>query len=117
MPVYWIALSLLIIAVDHLTDPYIRFPILFLLPVTLASVSNGRRWGVGLALSMPVIRRYFEIMIVPWAVPQEMINAGIALIVLAGLAMLPDRTAQQTLALQREATLWRGILPTVSFCM
>ena len=69
MPVYWIALSLLIIAVDHLTDPYIRFPILFLLPVTLASVYNGRLWGVGLALSMPVIRCYFEIMIVPWAVP------------------------------------------------
>ena len=65
---------------------------------------------------MPVIRCYFEIMIVPWAVPQEMINAGIDLIVLAGFAMLTDRTAQQTRALQREVTLLRGILPICSFC-
>ena len=116
MPVYWIALSLLIIALDHLTDPYIRFPILFLLPVTLASVYNGRWWGVGLAVSMPVIRCYFEIMIVPWAVTQEMINAGIDLIVLAGFAMLIDQTAQQTRALLREVTLLRGVLPICSFC-
>ena len=78
------ALSLLIIAVDHLTDPYIQFPILFLLPVTLASVYNGRWWGMGLAVSMPVIRCSFEIMIVPWAETQEMINTGINLLVLAG---------------------------------
>ena len=116
MPVYWIALSLLIIAVDHLTDPYIRFPILFLLPVTLASVYNGRWWGVGLAVSMPVIRCYFEIMIVPWAVTQEMINTGIDLIVLVGFAVLIDRTAQQTRTLLREVTLLRGILPICSFC-
>src|SRR4029077_1369515 len=102
MPVYWIALSLLIIAMDHLTDPYIRFPILFLLPVTLASVYNGRWWGVGLALRLSIIRCYFEILIVPWAVTQEMINTGIDLIVLAGFAVLVDRTAQQTRALLRE---------------
>jgi hypothetical protein len=116
MPVYWIALSLLIIAVDHLTDPYIRFPILFLLLVTLTSVYNGRWWGVGLAVSMPVIRCYFEIMIVPWAVTQEMINTGIDLIVLVGFAVLIDRTAQQTRTLLREVTLLRGILPICSFC-
>jgi hypothetical protein len=116
MPAYWIALSLLIIAVDHLTDPYIRFPLLFLLPVTLASVYNGRWWGVGLAVSMPVIRCYFEIWIVPWAVTQEMINTGIDLIVLTVFALLIDRTAQQTRALLREVTLLRGILPICSFC-
>jgi hypothetical protein len=116
MPVYCVALSILIIVVDHLTDPYIRFPILFLFPVTLASVYNGRWWGVGLAVSMPVIRCYFEIMIVPWAVTQEMINAGIDLIVLAGFAVLVDRVAQQTRALLREVTLLRGILPICSFC-
>ncbi len=116
MPVYWIALSLLIIVVDHLTDPYIHFPILFLLPVTLASVYNGRWWGVGLAVSMPIIRCYFEILIVPQAVTQEMINTGIHLTVLAGFAVLVDRTAQQTRALLREVTLLRGILPICSFC-
>ena len=55
-------------------------------------------------------------MIVPWAVTQEMINAGIDLIVLAGFAMLIDQTAQQTRALLREVTLLRGFLPICSFC-
>jgi hypothetical protein len=41
MPLYWITCTILIIAADHLTDPYIHFPILFLVPVTLASVYNG----------------------------------------------------------------------------
>ena len=45
-----------------------------------------------------------------------MINTGINLIVLAGFAVLIDRTAQQTRALLREVTLLRGILPICSFC-
>jgi K+-sensing histidine kinase KdpD len=116
MPVYWVALSLLIIAADHLTDPYIQFPILFLFPIMLASVYNGRWWGVGLAIVMPTIRCYFEVSVVPWAMPQEVINTGIRLIVLVVFAVLVDRTAQQTRALQREVTLLRGILPICSFC-
>jgi hypothetical protein len=115
-PWYWIALSLLIIAADHLTDPYIQFPILFLFPITLASVYDGRWWGVGLAAVMPVMRCYFEISVLPEAMPQEMVNTGIHLIVLVGFAVLADRTAQQTRALQHEVTLLRGILPICSFC-
>jgi len=116
MPVYWAALSLLIIAADHFTDPYIQFPILFLFPIMLASVYNGCWWGVGLAIVMPIIRCYFEVSVVPWAMPQEVINTGIRLIVLVVFAVLVDRTAQQTRALQREVTLLRGILPICSFC-
>src|SRR5262247_2445079 len=105
MPLYWTALSLLIIGADHLTDPYIQFPILFLLPVTLASVYNGRWWGVGLAIVMLGMRFYFEMAVVPWPVFQEAINTGIHMVVLAGFALLADRTAQQTRALRREVTL------------
>jgi hypothetical protein len=45
-----------------------------------------------------------------------MINTGINLLVLAGFAVLIDRTAQQTRALLREVALLRGILPICSFC-
>ena len=116
LPLYWIACSILIIAADHLTDPYIQFPILFLVPVMLASVYNGRWWGLGLAVSMPWIRFYFEIGVVPWAVVQEAINTVINVVVLAGFAVLVDRTAQQTRTLQQEIKILRGILPICSFC-
>ena len=116
MPMYWIACSFLIIAADHLTDPYIQFPILFLMPVTLASVYNGRWWGLGLAVAMPWIRFYFESKAVPWAVTQEAINTVICVVVLSGFAILVDRTAQQTRALLREVKILRGLLPICSFC-
>ena len=116
MPLYWTALSLLIIGADHLTDPYIQFPILFLLPITLAAVYNGRWWGVGLAALMPVIRCYIEVSARPLIMTQEVINTVIHLIVLVGFAVLADRTARQTRALRREVALLRGILPICSFC-
>jgi hypothetical protein len=116
MPLYWMAFSILIIAADHLTDPYIQFPILFLVPVTLASVYNGRRWGVGLAVAMPWIRFYFESKAVPWAVTQEAINTVICVVVLSGFAILVDRTAQQTHTLLQEVKILRGLLPICSFC-
>ena len=116
MPLYWIALSILIIAADHLTDPYIQFPILFLVPVTLASVYNGRWWGVGLAVVMPWIRFSFERRAMPWAVVQEAINTVIHVIVLSGFAILVDRAAQQTRRLLREVKILRGLLPICSFC-
>jgi hypothetical protein len=109
-------MSLLILVADHLTDPYIRFPILFLLPVTLAAVYDGRWWGMGLSVIMPVMRFYCVMVVMPWLVLQEAINAGIYMVVLAGFALLADRTAQQTRALRREVTLLREILPICSFC-
>jgi len=116
MPLYWITCSILIIAADHLTDPYIQFPILFLVPVTLASVYNGRWWGVGLAVVMPWIRFYFENRAVPWAVTQEAINTVICVVVLLGFAILVARTTQQTRTLMREVKILRGLLPICSFC-
>lgn len=116
MPLYWIAFSILVIAADHLTDPYIQFPILFLVPVTLASAYNGRWWGVGLAVVMPWIRFYFESRAVPWAVTQEAINTVICVVVLSGFTILVDRTAQQTRTLTREVKILRGLLPICSFC-
>jgi len=116
LPLYWIACSLLIIAADLLIDPYIQFPLLFLVPVLLASVYNGRGWGVGLAVSMPWIRCYFEMGVVPWSVAQEAINTAINTVVLAGFAVLVARTAQQTRLLHQELTVLRGILPICCFC-
>ena len=116
LPVYWGALSVLIFALDHLTDPYIQFPILFLIPVTLAAVYNGRWWGVGLAVIMPLIRCYFDIQIAPWAMTQEIINAVIRVIILAEFAVLADQTSQQTRALKQEVKILRGLLPICCFC-
>jgi len=53
---------------------------------------------------------------VPWAVVQEAINTVINVVVLAGFAVLVDRTAQQTRTLQQEIKILRGILPICSFC-
>lgn len=38
----WFGLTLLVVAGDYLTGPFIEFPILFIFPVALAAWYNGR---------------------------------------------------------------------------
>jgi len=117
LPAYWLTLAVVILVCDYLTGPFIRFPILFLVPIALASRYSGRWWGIGLAVGMPVVRL--------WAVhgagpPEDMIpttmNAFIRMVVLVGFAFLIDRTTTQQRLLAREARALSGLLPICSYC-
>jgi len=112
-------LALVIICADHLTDPYIQFPILFLIPVTFACVYNGRWWGVALAVVMPWTRFSSTLFVVPEVIKKEAINTVISMVVLAGFAILTARTVAQTAqmrVLRRKVKTLQGFLPICSFC-
>lgn len=116
-PLYWVALGSLALAGDYATGPFIRFPILFLIPITLASWYSGRWWGFALALSMPLVRAYFvTIWDVPWTMLDTGINTVIRMVVFLAFAFFVDRTAVQTRALAHELKVLRGLLPICSFC-
>jgi K+-sensing histidine kinase KdpD len=117
LPVYWVAVAIVILFCEYLTEPFIKFPILFLVPIALASWYSGRWWGIGLAVSMPLIHTYFlranglrESMAI------VVINDLIRITVLSLFAFLVDRTATQTRMLAREARVLSGLLPICSFC-
>ena len=118
LPVCWLILAFFILVVDYITGPLIQFPILYLIPIGLATWYSGRRWGLIFALSMPLIRSFFAIFLwdAPWTIFETAINALIRIAVLAGFAYLVDRILISKRALEKEVRILKGILPICSFC-
>ncbi len=115
-PVLWLGLAGLILAADFLIGPSIQFPILSLAPIALAAVYSGRRWGLILAVGMPIVLLSFRVY---WngdviSLP-AVANAGIRIVVLAAFAILVG-SAVRARTLSKEVRILRGILPICSFC-
>jgi hypothetical protein len=114
LPVWqWITLSVAILVVDYLTGPFIQFPILFILPVALATASHGARVGSLVGVLLPLVRLSF---FVHWGLPAGWVLAtldvGVDVVVLVAFAFLIDRILRQ----HREIRILEGLLPMCSFC-
>lgn len=111
---YWIGLSILILLMNLNWGPYVDFPVLFIIPVVLASWFNGIVLGLILAIGMPVMRLVFSLNIweVPWSAEFSVINAAIRIFVLSIFAILI-----YTLHKQHERILvLEGLLPICHRC-
>lgn len=117
-PVYWTALALVMLVGDYVAGPTIQFPILYLIPVSLASWYSGCAWGLAFAVTMPLIRLYFYVIFWPVHLTafDSSINTIIRILVLGGMAFLVSRTAEQTRALAKRVNVLEGFLPICSFC-
>lgn len=106
-----------ILALDYSTGPVLAFPILFVIPVTLAAWFYNRRWAYGMAILLPA----GSLGISTWVDqpgPEAFltINALVRVAVLSFLAYLTARTSRQTKELEREVKLLEGILPICMYC-
>lgn len=116
LPVYWVAFSLICVAIDYKIGPFIQFPIVYLAPISLASWYGGRSWGLALALILPLFRLSFRTMWdPPWTLLESSINAAIRITVFASFAWLIDRTARQMREL-RHMQLLEGMLGVCGVC-
>jgi hypothetical protein len=98
VPAHWLALSLVCLAIDYSAGPVIEFPVVYLIPISVASWFGGRRWGMTLAFVLPLCRLYFRtVWNPPWTFYESSINAAIRIGVFASFAWLIDRTARQML--------------------
>ena len=113
----WIALSIGCLAIDYALGPFIQFPIVYLVPVSLAAWNSGRKLGLALAVILPLCRLYFiTLWDPPWTFIESAVNAAIRITVLASFAWLVARTASQTKRLTSEVLLLTGMLPVCSRC-
>ena len=86
---------------DLLTGPFLLFPILFVLPVTLSAWGSSRRAAYSLAVLLPLGRFFIAVFVdTPAPLIYMVANALIRVAVLLFLAFLVSRTARQTKALQ-----------------
>jgi hypothetical protein len=111
--VHWIAASIAILLVDLFTGPFIQFPILFVVPVALATASHGRIGGVVVAVVLPLARLSFFL---HWPLPSswfvEGIDTAVDMAILTGFSLLIEHLLQQ----QREIRVLQGMLPICAFC-
>jgi hypothetical protein len=116
-PVLWVLLSVLCVAVDYNLGPFIQFPIVYLIPVSLASWHSGRGYGLALAAVLPLVRLYFiSLWDPPWTLTESVVNAIIRIAVLGSFAWLVSRTAGQTRRLSSEVSLLSSMLPVCARC-
>jgi hypothetical protein len=113
LPVYWITLSVIILIANHL-DPIYEFPLLFVIPVLVASWYNGRWWGLALGIFMPLVRLYLAYYV--WDVPATLVhpvaNASIRIFVLVCFALLADVLRRQ----QDRIKIMEELLPICRNC-
>lgn len=115
-PIYWFVLSFVVAAIDYITGPYIRFPILYIIPIFMASWFNGLRWGLVLSCCFPLVRIVFRFLwTVPWGIGETILNAAMYIIIFSFLAFLIVHEKERR-SLLKEVRVLRGLLPICSFC-
>ena len=110
---HWITLSAAVLVTDYATGPFIQFPILFVAPVALATAAHGRRTGMIVAASLPLLRLSFFLR---WQLPSswalEVVDTGVDVVILVATSILIEKIVRQ----ERELQVVEGLLPICSFC-
>ena len=116
-PLTHILMGIGILGADFATGPYLMFPILFVIPVTLAAWFYNRPFALALAILLPA-GRFILATVVEQSTPAAfaVANALIRVAVLCFIAYLVSRSARQTRELQREVSILEGILHICMFC-
>jgi hypothetical protein len=115
-PASWIGLALICVPIDYYTGPVIQFPLFYLAPIGLASYYGRARWGLALAVVLPLFRLSFTtIWNPPWTLEESFINAAIRVSVFASFAWLIHRLGRQIRDLRRMHLL-EGMLGVCSSC-
>lgn len=116
---YTILLGAITLAGDYATGPYIRFPVLFILPVILVSWYRNWPFGVGVAILLPTLRLSLEWHwdpTTPWTMTEPIVNALVRIVVLGIIAYMTAMASQEKRALQEEVRTLRGLLPICMVC-
>jgi hypothetical protein len=110
---HWVIATAVILLIDYVTGPFIQFPILFIVPVAVATAAHGLNGGVGVAILLPLMRLSFflewEIQ-TSWAL--EWVDTLVDMVILSGFAV----TIHQIVRQQRKIRVLEGMLPICSFC-
>ena len=106
-----------ILALDIVTGPYLMFPILFVIPVTLSAWFYSARIAFALSVFLPV-GRFFIAASIEHSFPPVYAagNALIRVTVLSFIGYLVARTSRQTKELRREVAMLEGLLRICMFC-
>ena len=116
---YTILLGAITLAAEYVTGQYIRFPVLFLLPVILASWYRGWPLGVAAAVLLPTLRlslSWHWDETTPWTMTEPIVNTLVRIVIFVAIAYMAAMLSQERKALQEEVRTLRGLLPICMVC-
>jgi K+-sensing histidine kinase KdpD len=115
--ILWTLLAMLVLAIDYLTGPFIRFPIMYLIPICLIAWVNGFRWALVFAVAMPLVHLSFrKFWVTPFRFYDAIVNTAILIVVFVVFSYLVNKVGVQKRELEKEIRTLEGILPICSFC-
>jgi hypothetical protein len=104
-PATYLLMALIIVGVDIISGPLIRFPVLFVVPVALSGWYYRASWSYSLAVLLPLVRMLLlESGDTSALDVYVIINALVRVVVLVFMAYLVARTARQTRELRQRVS-------------
>ena len=117
-PLWWSAIGAALIWIDYLAGPDAKFPVLYVIPVTLAAWYSGRWTSVALAVVVPL--GHITFLAAFWAQPGDLatpvattVSRGAVILV---MALWFSRLSEHERALHRHVQRLEGLLPICCFC-
>jgi hypothetical protein len=114
---WWLALAASLLAVEYTTGFYSQFPLVYVIPVSLAAYYSGRGTALTLAVAIPIAHFIFALL--EAQTPDVLTLAPPAILrgsVIIFMALWFARLSEHERALQREVRTLEGLLPICSFC-
>jgi hypothetical protein len=102
-PITYLLMGAVVLLLDLLTGRYLLFPILFVVPVTLAAWYCQPLWYLALAGLLPLGRLVVAAFVdAPAPLPYSLINALVRILVLAFVGLLANRVSRHTRDLEHQ---------------
>ena len=117
-PLWWVAVTGILLAIDYATALYDQFPVGYVIPVALAAWYSGRRPALAQAIVTPLIHLMFQLVL--WKQTGDLAlllfqtvlrTAGIVV-----MALWFARLSKHERELHRHVETLEGLLPICAFC-
>ena len=117
-PLWWVGIAGLLLWADYVTGPKTQFPVVYVIPVTLAAWYSGRWPALALAVAIPLVHVVFLVAL--WKQPGSMATlvatTTIRGAVVIAMALWFARLSEHERELHRHVQTLEGLLPICSFC-
>jgi hypothetical protein len=117
-PWWWMGIAGLLLWIDYVTGPHTQFPVVYMIPVSLAAWYSGLWPALALAVAMPLVHVAFLVTL--WKQPGPLFPllalTAIRGVVIIAVALWFVRLSDHERALHRHVRTLEGLLPICSFC-
>jgi hypothetical protein len=116
-PAWWLLVAAVLLVVEYAIGSYNQFPVVYVIPVSLAAWYSGRWPALVIAIILPAVHLVFEMTDsspdnVAALVARTSFRGGVIII----LALWFVRLSEHERALLQEVQTLKGLLPICSFC-